>query len=126
MTFLDTHVIVWLYAKRLDQLSDVAKSRIDSAERLVVSPMVGLELQYLYEISRVKLPAQAVISHLSKVIGLTVSDDHGFMTIIDHAIDAAWTRDPFDRIIVAHARSHDAELLSRDEAIRNHYEKALW
>jgi PIN domain nuclease of toxin-antitoxin system len=37
-----------------------------------------------------------------------------------------WTRDPFDRLIVAQALLHDAPLITKDEHIRRHYAGALW
>ena len=43
---LDTHVVCWLYAGRLELLSPAARGAIERAT-LAVSPMVGLELQYL-------------------------------------------------------------------------------
>jgi len=37
-----------------------------------------------------------------------------------------WTRDPFDRIITATAAMHNAMLLTKDEQIRQEYDRALW
>jgi PIN domain nuclease of toxin-antitoxin system len=37
-----------------------------------------------------------------------------------------WTRDPFDRIIVAHADVVSAPLLTKDQAIRRNYRRAFW
>lgn len=53
MIYLDTHVVVWLYCGLTDKLSDLAKSLIDDHE-VYVSAIVRLELQYLYEIKRIK------------------------------------------------------------------------
>jgi PIN domain nuclease of toxin-antitoxin system len=41
------------------------------------------------------------------------------------ALDEKWTRDPFDRLIVANAKGF-AWLISADEAIRKHYPRAVW
>lgn len=49
MIYLDTHVVVWLYAGLTAKLSDLAKLLINKHE-LYISPIVRLELQYLYEI----------------------------------------------------------------------------
>jgi PIN domain nuclease of toxin-antitoxin system len=49
-----------------------------------------------------------------------------FRTIVDQAIAEDWTRDPFDRLIVANAKAAGAVLVTRDERIRGHYSRALW
>ncbi|MEI9811179.1 MAG: hypothetical protein WDO18_00250 [Acidobacteriota bacterium] len=36
-----------------------------------------------------------------------------------------WTRDPFDRMIVAQARLAKAHLITRDTIIQTHYPKAI-
>jgi len=41
-------------------------------------------------------------------------------------VSSEWTRDPFDRLIVAHAAANDARLLTKDEKIRRHYKRAVW
>ena len=46
--YLDTHILVWLYGGMVDLLSEKAKTLIES-EDLVISPLVELELQYLFE-----------------------------------------------------------------------------
>jgi PIN domain nuclease of toxin-antitoxin system len=38
----------------------------------------------------------------------------------------AWTRDPFDRIIVGQAAIRNDLLLSKDETIRAHYNGGVW
>ncbi|MDQ1473147.1 MAG: hypothetical protein QOJ99_4627, partial [Bryobacterales bacterium] len=38
-----------------------------------------------------------------------------------------WTRDPFDLMIVSHAKANGyAPLVTADESIRAHYPKAVW
>ena len=66
--------------------------------------MVVLELQYLFEVNRTLQPAQALIGLLE-----------------------SWTRDPFDRLIVAHARSNRyAPLITSDTQIHENYVKSIW
>jgi PIN domain nuclease of toxin-antitoxin system len=73
MIYLDTHVVAWLYAGLVDTLPETARQAIEEHE-LLVSPMVVLELQYLYEIRRTKARAEAVIEALGREIGLRVCD----------------------------------------------------
>jgi PIN domain nuclease of toxin-antitoxin system len=55
MIYLDTHVVVWLYAGDAAVFSPGAKQAINSSP-LSVSPVVRLELTYLYEIGRLRTP----------------------------------------------------------------------
>ena len=122
MIYLDTHAVVWLL-KGTDWLSLAARRLID-AENVLVSPMVVFELQMLYEKQRVKKGPQHFLDYLGKAIGLRVCD-LPFYAIARQAIDETWTRDPFDRLIVAQARANKASLLTVDETIRKHYTKAV-
>ncbi len=46
--------------------------------------------------------------------------------IIKAARTFAWTRDPFDRLIVANAMADGARLVTADETIRRHFAGAVW
>ena len=58
-------------------------------------------------------------------IGLRVCD-LPFRTVVDHALAEHWTRDPFDRMIVANAKAVGALLVTKDERILEHYSRAVW
>ena len=124
MIYLDTHVAVWLYAGQINQLSGRAKDLINNNE-VLISPIVRLELQYLFEIQRITDSAKQIISDLSDRIGLKICDKN-FNTIISNALDYSWTRDPFDRIIVANADINHNILITKDQNILNNYKKAAW
>lgn len=124
MTYLDTHVVAWLFAGENHRLSNAAITRIDD-EDVLVSPAVVLELQLLHEIKRLKATAAMVIERLSVEIGLSVCQ-LPFASIVEHALDQAWVRDPFDRLIVANANVNDAPLITKDEHIRGHYRQSIW
>jgi len=83
LIYLDTHVVVWLYARKIDKLSEDAKILIDKNE-LFFSPIVRLELQYLYEIQRITVEANEILSNLSDLIGLQICNKN-FNTIINGA-----------------------------------------
>ncbi len=87
--------------------------------------MVILELQLLFEIGRAKAPAAKVVEVLSKEVGLSVCR-LSFAQVIESALELTWTRDPFDRLIVAHASASNAPLITKDETILRHYKHALW
>lgn len=124
MIYLDTHVVVWLYAGLVEKLSQPARVLINEHE-IEISPIVRLELQYLHEIGRVTEDANVVVADLSSRIGLNVCKKR-FNAIIGRAIGLSWTRDPFDRLIVANADLNDNILVSKDQDILDHYHHARW
>ena len=60
MMYLDTHVVAWLFAGLRDRFPGRAQERLE-AEDLAISPIVKLELQYLFEVGRVTEGAETVI-----------------------------------------------------------------
>jgi PIN domain nuclease of toxin-antitoxin system len=121
---LDTHVAAWLYAGRTDLFPAGVRSRLER-EDLVVSPMVVLELQYLYEVGKTTEPGDVVMSALRRVLPVQVSD-LPFEAVVSSALGATWTRDPFDRIIASQADLAEAPLVTKDRNIHRHYSRALW
>ncbi len=124
MYFLDTHIVVWLYQKSLKLLSPKAKKAIEDND-IFISPIVSLELEYLFEIGRIKNDSKTIVTYLQEKIGLK-TDKGGFKGIIDEALNEKWTRDPFDRIIVAHSKYRNAYLVSKDEKITENYPNAVF
>jgi len=123
VVFLDTHVVVWLFAEA-DRVPSRVQSLLDRAQ-LFVSPMVRLEMSLLNEIGRIRDPASAVLGALSRDLGLQV-EESGWARAAEVADHLTWTRDPFDRLIAAHAICFGAPLCTRDASIRNHYAEAFW
>ena len=124
MIHLDTHVVVWLYAGEAGMLSPAARVAI-STNDLCISPAILLELQYLLEIRRIAVGPDRIVHALDSSIGLVV-DDMRFGDVVQNAIEQTWTRDPFDRLIVASAALQNAPLLSKDATILRHYKQAFW
>ena len=123
--YLDTQIVVWLAEANLAKLSQRALSLIQTAD-LRISPVALLELQYLYEIKRIVVTPQEILVKLNTEVGLTLCD-HPFPIIAEVALGESWTRDPFDRLIVAHAKANGASLLlTKDEVIRANYAHAQW
>jgi PIN domain nuclease of toxin-antitoxin system len=121
---LDTHIVVWLYAGLVEKLTDPAKKAIDQYDP-VISHFVRLELQYLFEIGRIKIKPGTIIRSLSQAINLKVSD-HPLEQIVDEALRIDWTRDVFDRLLVAEALSRGCSLISADKQIRSSFKQTVW
>ena len=125
ITYLDTNVAVWLAEGSLQRISPAARGRIEKDD-LLLSPIVLMELEYLHEIQRILLPARDLLTKLAHEIGVHVCD-LDFPSVMDAALDEKWTRDPFDRIVVAHAKANGfAWLVSSDAEIQNHYPRTVW
>lgn len=123
--YLDTNVVVRLAHADLKKISKPASKAIERYS-LRISPIVLLELQYLYEIGRLQATSDAILAHLNTCVDLSVCP-LPFAAVVQTANKESWTRDLFDRLIVAHARlAGDAPLLSADENIREHYTHAIW
>jgi PIN domain nuclease of toxin-antitoxin system len=89
------------------------------------SPMVRLELEYLHEVGKLNPKPDVILNDLNKRIGL-VKSDILLSDLVTHGMKETRTRDPFDRLIVSHAKEYQAILLTRDRKIQEHYRKAVW
>ena len=124
LVHIDTHVAVFLYSGQLELFS---KKILDSFENneLYISEIVRLELKYLFEIGRINTGPGEIIEGLTDEIGLKISGNT-YQRIIDKAIELNFTRDPFDRIIVADAMIQDSVLVSKDRHIKKNYKNTIW
>ena len=124
MIYLDTHMVVWLYAGEINRISNFAKNLIKEND-ILISPMVVLELKYLHEIDRISVDAEKMITDLANRIGLEVCRKD-FYTIVTAALHITWTRDPFDRIITGNAEVDDNMLVTKDQILLDNYKNAVW
>ena len=125
IAYLDTHVVLWLSAGKVNRLSAVARGLVEKAD-LLLSPMALLELEYLHELGRTKFPARDLLKKVSHETNLTLCEIP-FPTIVSAALDEKWTRDLFDRLIVANAKANGfAWLISADEEIARNYPRTVW
>lgn len=111
LILLDTNAVIWLH--RGDRR---AATLAQWSTRLYASPATILELQFLIEAGRLRLRAGASVTQL-------IHDDRW---VIDDPASAAWfekaseigfTRDPFDRLIVGHARLRHWRLATGDREL---------
>lgn len=124
MIYLDTHAFSWLAEGNLRRFPGRV-SRLLDLEDLCVSPAVILEFQFLYEIGRTTAPGQRVFDDLKLRIDLRLSENP-FAAVVASATSLGWTRDPFDRLIVADASIERARLVTKDRHIHEHYARAVW
>ena len=112
MILLDTNALIWIATGH-------ARSRplLRQQARLCVSPASLLELQIAVESGRVNLP-QPIEAALQDERWLV--DDPPASAWFLQAAEVSWTRDPFDRLLVAHARLRQWRLATGDTRIVEH------
>ncbi|MFN3779859.1 MAG: type II toxin-antitoxin system VapC family toxin [Brevundimonas aurantiaca] len=126
MIHLDTQVALWLYYRLDRQISRGAKAQLARARDLRLSPLVVVEIEILIEIGRVKLKTADLLLHdLQERLDLELSDASA-AAVAEAACRFAWTRDPFDRLIVANAMADGAKLITADQVILRHFDQAVW
>ena len=124
-TYLDTNIVIFLHCGNSVRLSRRAIEQIESAE-LLISAMVLLELEMLYEKGAVKYAASQILSDLNQQIGVAVCQ-LPMAVIIHSALQVKWTREPGDRLIVANAiANNEAPLVTSDRRIHEQYPNAIW
>lgn len=114
MILLDTNAALWLHH---------GHRRGRPLERhvgqLYVSPASLLEIQFLVEVGRIRLRSGAALRDLA-ADERWMMDSPSSIDWFERALDVGWTRDPFDRLLVAHAllrgwrvATGDGDLLER-------------
>lgn len=119
MDFLvDTHVALW-WAEDPASLSSPASEAIARPENLVCfSSASAWELAIKVRSGKLAVDVARLVDQLSqagfRMLGIGISD-----AILAGALEWAH-RDPFDRMLVAQARTQNLRLLTRDAAIRSY------
>lgn len=124
--YLDTHTIIWLYQYKTQKFSQkVIETLEDLENRLLYSPMIRLELQYLYEIRRIKYAPKQMLNELEVTLDLEICQK-SWAKVVDVAVRCRFTRDPFDRLIVAHAMLDSNFIITKDENLTANYPNCIW
>jgi PIN domain nuclease of toxin-antitoxin system len=110
IAYLDSHVAVYIAQGMHKRMSREAHKLIDRAE-LLISPIVLVEMETLHEIGRFRASSQDILRKLEYETGLRVCD-LPFAKVAEVALGEGWTRDPFDRMIVAQAKARGLATLS--------------
>lgn len=123
---LDTHAFLWWLAGDR-RLSRRARAAITSSETVFVSAASIWEIATKYRLG--KLPGvEAIVNDLSAVIDMQ-EFTHLSITVV-HAQRAGLLvgshRDPFDRMLVAQARSEDLLLVSNEQLFDELGARRVW
>lgn len=114
MILLDTNALIWLLTghQRAEALSS-------ASARLALSPVSLLELQFLVEVGRIQLAPSESIATISADRRWRM-DNPSASALFEAAHLLAWTRDPFDRLLAAHARLRRWRLATGDRQLLSH------
>jgi PIN domain nuclease of toxin-antitoxin system len=114
---LDTHFLLWIVteATRLDEFP-----WLERYEPWGLSPVSLLEVQYLGEAGRLEVDSSAFVAAVKQDTRFTI-DDVPLLTLVEHAIAVSWTRDPFDRLLVAHSSARRTPLCTLDRELRTRH-----
>jgi PIN domain nuclease of toxin-antitoxin system len=114
---LDTHFLLWivLRSKRLR-----AYPWIDRYSPWTISPVSLLEITFLSEAGRLEVQRAEFLERLSGDDRFVI-DDLGVAALTTAALDLAWTRDPFDRLLAAHSTARRLRLCTVDPSILEHH-----
>jgi PIN domain nuclease of toxin-antitoxin system len=123
LTYLDTHVVLWM-CKGEVPLSARASRLIQKAD-LRISPAVLLELRLLQEIGRLNVDPDHWLTMLTRDFEVTVCT-LPLRRVVSQSFGLSWTRDPFDRLIVAQAIAGDGKLITRDRRVLANFPGAVW
>lgn len=124
MIHVDTHVVVWLFQGAVERFPEAARARLATA-RPLVSPTVRLELALLHETGRITVGPAEILDALRVDADLGQAESR-FERVAARAASLTWTRDPFDRMIAAHALVDDLPLLTKDQVLLDHCAVAVW
>lgn len=107
---LDTHAVIWL-AQGHRRARPLAR-----LPRLYVSPASVLEVQFLVEAGRLTWRTGLSIDALGGDERWRL-DEPPAVKWFAAACELTWTRDPFDRLLAAHARVRGWKLATADEML---------
>lgn len=122
--FLDTHAAIFLWEGRTEVFGPGSRELLERSA-LHVSPLVRLEMGFLEEVGKLKVDPDHILGSLAADLGVTMTSDP-LEALIPHAMPLSWTRDPFDRLLVATALLHQAPLVTRDTRIHENFAGAIW
>ncbi len=107
---LDTNAMIWI-----ERNHPRARPLRSAGRKLYISPANLLELQILVESGRLRLRDRSVADLAEDPRWLL--DEPPAAAWFEEALGLGWTRDPFDRLIVAHARLRGWRLATGDAAL---------
>lgn len=121
---LDTCIVMRLAKREHRSISARAKHALEKATVFVPS-FVALEIDFMREKGKTDRTSLEYLALLAKDFEVETRSAYA-EDICRAAARLHWTRDPFDRLIVAEVDTHKLSLITSDRTIQEHYKKAIW
>jgi PIN domain nuclease of toxin-antitoxin system len=115
---LDTNAVIWLLLGHRR-----AAPLLSTGSRLFLSPVSLLELQFLIEVGRLREPSDGLSSLTSDPRWNL--DSPSSDVLFRAALNVGWTRDPFDRLLIAHARCRRLQFATGDRFLIENLPEAM-
>ena len=115
LILLDTNAVIWLHSGHRR-----ARPLVRTRGRLYVSPVSLLEIQFLLELGRLRLRSGGSVEELAEDERWLLDEPSSSRWFLK-AVGESWTRDPFDRLVVAHARLRGWRIATGDREVVRHY-----
>jgi PIN domain nuclease of toxin-antitoxin system len=113
MILLDTHAVIWVAQGHRRVRS------LQRAHTLYLSPASVLEIQFLSEAGRLRLKPGRSLDDLAADDRWRL-DEPPAARWFARACELGWTRDPFDRLLAAHAHLRSWKLATADDVLVEH------
>jgi PIN domain nuclease of toxin-antitoxin system len=110
MILLDTNALIWLHTRHRRART------LEGRGQLYLSPVSLLELRFLDEAGRLRLRADVELTQIREDPRWNV-DNPDSEALFVASLGLTWTRDPFDRLIAAHAIVRGWRLASGDDQL---------
>lgn len=107
---LDTQILIWRQEGRLDRIGNAAEA-IKTADELLVSVVSFVEIGIKAATGKLRIPAglrEHVLESGARILNLAPEHGLGIAELPLHH------RDPFDRLLIAQARSEGLTILTAD------------
>jgi PIN domain nuclease of toxin-antitoxin system len=114
---LDTHFLLWIVLE-VPQIDDF--EWLDRYRPWGVSPVSFLEVAFLSEVGRIDADTERFMEAVGSDARFII-DEVPLLTLLRRSLPLDWTRDPFDRLLVAHSGARRTPLCTLDRSIREHH-----
>lgn len=123
---LDTHAVIW-YITKDKRLPNTLKQLIDDTDNTCCVSIVSLwEMGIKYSLGKLDLKVDLEeIFVLIDESGLDLLPVTGIHILTNTTLDFHH-RDPFDRLIIAQAKSEGFSIASKDEMFKNYEIQIIW
>ena len=118
---LDTHVVIWWYEDPQFLRKEARQFIEDRTNSLYLSSAVLWEISIKRSLKKIELPDALIAKAADDLIEMPIMHQH----IQELAKLPTYHNDPFDRIMVAQAKSNDFHLMTRDTQILRYDVKVI-